>query len=275
MFSYISNKITNTLVKLTTFVIKNGANTPSKIAIIMDGNRRYAEKNHIKRIQGHEDGMKSLLNIVKWSLIYNVKELTVFAFSVDNFNRSKNEVNDLFDLFRNNFNKFCNSNHAEEMGMRICIYGNWSFFPEDMQKIFSQIEEKTKNYNKIKLNVCVGYNTNEELYHVRTNVDMNKCSNIKDCIKEFESKLYGGYNCNPDLLIRTSGECRLSNFMLYQCRFSRLIFIDKYWPELTFYDFVKILIMYNLYYNNHMSNLKKLEKDYDYPILDKEENNEI
>ena len=93
---------------------------------------------------------------------------------------------------------------------------------------------------------------------------------VSDLRKELESHLYGGYNCNPDLLIRTSGETRLSNYLLYQTRFSVIIFIDKYWPEMTFFDFFKILIRYNYNYTNHRSKIKQLEKENCFSILEKD-----
>ena len=91
--------------------------------------------------------------------------------------------------------------------------------------------------------------------------------NAENLKNEFESKLYGGYNCNPDLLIRTSGETRLSNYLLYQCRFSIIIFIDKFWPELSFYDYFKILLKYSYNYPSHREKLKRLEKENNFEIL--------
>ena len=135
-------------------------------------------------------------------------------------------------------------------------------FDEDIKKIFKEIEEKTKNSNKIKLNVCIGYNSTEEIYQAALKCDKNK-ENFK---KEFESNLYGGYNCNPELLIRTSGETRLSNYLLYQCRFALILFVEKKWPELTMFDYFKILLRYNYNYYDHKAKLKQLEKENNYII---------
>ena len=247
-------------------ILINGGNIPKKIAIIMDGNRRYAEKKHIKKIQGHTDGMKALLNIIQWCINFKVEEVTAFAFSVDNFNRAKEEVDNLLQLFKENFQKFSKSKEAHSLGIKICVYGNWSFFDQEIQHIFHEIEETTKENSKIKLNVCIGYNSTEEMYRARKESN----DKVSDLRKELESHLYGGYNCNPDLLIRTSGETRLSNYLLYQTRFSVIIFIDKYWPEMTFFDFFKILIRYNYNYTNHRSKIKQLEKENCFSILEKD-----
>ena len=262
MFSYLSSKINDYWAGMLISLLKNGTNLPKRIAIIMDGNRRYAKMKNVKEIQGHKDGMETLLNLLKWSISLNIEELTVFAFSIDNFKRSEEEVNNLMTLFKDNFYKFGNNKEALKAGIKICIYGKKDLFDEEMQNIFKEIEEKTKNGNKIKLNVCIGYDSTEEVYQATL-----KCNkNANDLRKEFESHLYGGYNCNPELLIRTSGETRLSNYLLYQCRFSLIIFVEKKWPELTLFDYFWILLKYNYNYNDHKTKLKQLEKDNNYII---------
>ena len=262
MFSYLSSKLNEFWGNVLLSILKNGANLPKRIGIIMDGNRRYAKMKHIKEIQGHTDGMETLLNVIKWSISLSIAELTVFAFSIDNFNRSEEEINNLMNLFKENFYKFANNKEALNSGIKICIYGKKDLFDSEIQNIFRDIEEKTKNGNKIKLNVCIGYDSTEEVYQATL-----KCNkNTNNSRKEFESHLYGGYNCNPDLLIRTSGETRLSNYLLYQCRFSLILFVEKKWPELTFFDYFLILLKYNYNYYDHKSKLKQLEKDNDYSI---------
>ena len=139
MFGIISNYFDSFLTNALETILINGCNIPKSIGIIMDGNRRYANKNHIKKIQGHTDGMKALLNIINWSIKLKVEELTVFAFSVDNFNRSQEEVDALLNLFKENFAKFSDSKEAKVLGIKICIYGNKKFFSEEIQEIFSKI----------------------------------------------------------------------------------------------------------------------------------------
>ena len=238
-------------------ILKNGANIPKRIGIIMDGNRRYARSKHFKDIEGHKDGAKTLINLIQWSIDLNIEELTVFAFSIDNFTRKEEEINNLKNLFKESFEKFGNNKEALNSGVKICIYGNINLFDDEIKKIFREIEQKTKNANKIKLNVCIGYNSTEEIYQANIKCDKGK-DNLR---KEFESHLYGGYNCNPELLIRTSGEIRLSNYLLYQCRFALILFVEKKWPELTMFDYFLILLRYNYNYYDHKAKLKQLEKD--------------
>ena len=262
MLSFLSSKINDYWNSILISVLKNGANLPKRIGIIMDGNRRYAKVRNLKEIQGHTDGMQTLLNLLKWSISLNIEELTVFAFSIDNFKRSEEEVNNLMSLFKDKFYKYGNNKEALKTGIKICIYGKRDLFDDETQNIFKDIEEKTKNGNTIKLNVCIGYDSTEEIYQAASKSDKN----AKILREEFESHLYGGYNCSPDLLIRTSGEIRLSNYLLYQCRFSLILFVDKKWPELSFFDYFMILLRYNYNYNDHKSKLKQLEKDNNFLI---------
>ena len=221
--SSVFSKINSYWCSALLSILKNGANIPKRIGIIMDGNRRYARSKHFKDIEGHKDGAKTLINLIQWSIDLNIEELTVFAFSIDNFTRKEEEINNLKNLFKESFEKFGNNKEALNSGVKICIYGNINLFDEEIKKIFREIEQKTKNANKIKLNVCIGYNSTEEIYQANIKCDKGK-DNLR---KEFESHLYGGYNCNPELLIRTSGEIRLSNYLLYQCRFALILFVEK------------------------------------------------
>lgn len=256
VFGYLTSKLSQIYNNILISILKNGVKIPKRIGIIMDGNRRYAKKNHLKCIQGHYDGMITLKNILQWSIDLEIEELTVYAFAIDNFKRSEEEVNDLFKLFKENFYKYGNSKEAIESGVRMCIYGKKDLFDQECNNIFKDIEEKTKNGKKIKLNICIGYNSTEEIYQASCKCDKN----AENPRKELESHLYGGYNCNLELLIRTSGEIRLSNYMLYQSRFALILFVDKKWPELNLYDYFKILLRYNYNYNNHKSQLKLLEE---------------
>ena len=261
-FSSIFSKINEYWCSTLLSILRNGANIPKRIGIIMDGNRRYARSRHLEDIEGHKDGVRTLINLLNWSISLNIQELTVFAFSIDNFNRKEEEINNLKNLFKESFEKFGNDKEALNSGIKICIYGNLDLFDEDIRKIFKEIEEKTKKGEKIKLNVCIGYNSTEEIYQAALKSDKNE-ENFR---KEFESHLYGGYNCNPELLIRTSGETRLSNYLLYQSRFSLIIFVEKKWPELTMFDYFMILLKYNYNYSDHKAKLKQLEKDNNYII---------
>lgn len=266
MNQFLSAIIQKALVGLLT---KGGA-VPQTIGIIMDGNRRYAQKKNIKKIVGHTEGMNTLISLMKWAIDFGLKEVTVFAFSIDNFNRAKEEIDGITGIFKEFFYKHFNDPDINNQGIKICIYGNWSFFDNELQGIFRDIEEKTKDNNLIKLNVCIGYNSTEEVSRANNQIAkiiIDNYKEMKNPLALFESFLYGGYNLKPDLIIRTSGETRLSNFLLYQSRFSMIIFVKKYWPEFSFYDFFCILIRYNYNYTAHINYLKELEEKHSFPIL--------
>jgi ditrans,polycis-polyprenyl diphosphate synthase len=266
MLNSFSAKIASMFKSLVSSVFKIGGHIPKSVAIIMDGNRRYAQKKKVEKIKGHEDGLNKLLQVLSWCIDLEVKELTVFAFSIDNFNRPKEEVDALMFLAREKFAKLSEKNEIlTKYGVKVEFYGNLSYLDEEMQSIFNKMEEDTAINNVIKMNVCFPYNSSEEINNARNkiNLETNIGSNIRE---EFEKCLYGGYNCSPDILIRTSGESRLSNFLLYQCRFSILYFVEKLWPDFSYGDFLKIILSYNINYTTHRRNILTLEKDNNYQI---------
>jgi ditrans,polycis-polyprenyl diphosphate synthase len=269
MLKYIGNKIDNMLKSTVSSIFTIGSHIPKSIAIIMDGNRRYAQKKKVEKIKGHEDGLSKLLQVLLWCIDFEVKELTVFAFSIDNFNRSKEEVESLMKLTKEKFAKLSEQGeYLSKYGVKVCFYGNLSFLDEDIRNCLLKMERDTELNTNIKLNVCFPYNSTEEIYQ---SVDKINTYDIEDSDasvyrEQLESNLYGGYNLNPEILIRTSGEIRLSNFLLYQTRFSILFFIDKFWPDFTYLDFLSILIRYNLNYNSHMKKIKELEEKNNFMI---------
>lgn len=261
----------------------------------MDGNRRYALKNKVDKIRGHEDGLKKLIEVVDWSLYFEVREVTAYAFSIDNFNRSKEEFDNLIKLAKERFTFLTEKGeYFDQKNIRVCFYGNLDILNDkELVNKFRKMEKETEKNKNLKLNICFSYNSTEETYHSIGKINdeiMNKNFDFKinnvdrltnqtkiinnhddkqqivpnfitNYTEEFENNLYGGYNCKPDVVIRTSGEIRLSNFLLYQTRHSLIFFTDKYWPEITFYDYIKILLQYNLCYKQHNKKLILLEKN--------------
>lgn len=123
-------------------------------------------------------------------------------------------------------------------------------------------------FNSLKLNICFAYNSTEEIFRVKNNIKREKEDNETIIgIEEFEKYLYGGYNCQPDILIRTSGENRLSNFLLYQCRFSLIFFEKEFWPSYQLKDFLKLLIRYNFQIKEHKKNLQRLSIQSNFKII--------
>lgn len=228
-------------------------NIPKSVSVIMDGNRRFAKKKKIEKIKGHSSGSDKLIEFTDWCLRLKVKELTVFAFAIDNFNRSKEEIDGLMNIFRDKFKITSekddeNDNYFIKNGIKINIIGNRSMLESDIIEMINELEQKTSKNSSMILNICVAYNFSEEKSHVLEGVHkeieeklIGKDEIDKDFQLIFERNLYLNRNIKPDILIRTSGEVRLSNFLLYQIRFSQIYFIEKTWPELCFSDFIKVI----------------------------------
>lgn len=212
---------------------------PSHIAIVLDGNRRYARKMGLEPLKGHEAGAEKVRELLKWCQEFGVKELTLYTFSTENFKRSKVEVNFLMNLLKREFNRLKDSKEIHENKVRINVIGNPSLFSKDVQQIFKEIMEKTKDYDDYKLNVALGYGSREEITEAVKKIAEKAVKGeikIEDINEELISQnLY--LKNEPDLLIRPGGEIRISNFLLWQLSYAEFIFLNKLLPELTKEDF--------------------------------------
>ena len=252
---YIKNSIYNGFRNIGSYIMKNSY-MPKSVAVIMDGNRRFAKNKNIQKIKGHEQGLTTLLQFCEWCVKLDIKELIAYAFSIDNFNRSEEEVTGIKNLIRLKFKKLYEEKEFfQKLNIKVQIIGRVDYFDQDIVDIFKDVEEKTSKNTSLILKICIAYNSTEEVNRALTNFDFSK--NI-DPQEEFEKNLYT--NTFPDILIRTSGETRLSNFLLYQTRFSKLYFINKNWPEVTFYDLFKIILYYNIDFSDHSKKIKILEE---------------
>ena len=205
----------------------------------MDGNRRYGKAKYGSITKGHWDGSKTLLDFSKWCLAEGVKIITVYAFSTENWNRSASEVSVLMGIFC----KYC---EALERGIRIKVLSTETEkIPSDVAAGIQRMVEDTKHCDNLTLNICLSYGSKGEILNACKAIahDVNngviKPSEITN--STFESKLLTGGCPDPDLIIRTSGEFRLSNFMLWQLAYSEMFFLDKQWPELTKGDLINVL----------------------------------
>ncbi|MEM2131139.1 MAG: polyprenyl diphosphate synthase [Candidatus Woesearchaeota archaeon] len=220
---------------------------PKHIGIIMDGNRRFAKKLMLKPWKGHEWGEKKLEKVLKWAEQFKIKELTLYTFSIQNFNRPKKEFNYLMKLFEKSFKKLNNEKKTNEKKIRINFIGRLYMFPLKIQKIMNEIMEKTKKNNKYILNFAMAYGGKEEIIDatIRIAEKIKKGElEIKDINEElFKKNLL--LSSEPDLIIRTGGEKRLSNFLSFQSAYTEFIFLDKMWPEFEKKDFVYCLKEYN------------------------------
>ena len=219
---------------------------PNHIAVIMDGNGRWGINKGLTRSHGHNKGVDVLKNIIKFSKKLGVKVLTVYAFSTENWTRPIEEVNYLLNLFERVLEK--EINELKEELIRIKFIGDLSPFSENLKKKFIEAENITQHNDKFTLNVCTNYGGRQELVKVAKELVSKSISGeIKpDQINEemFQSLLLTSDFQDPDLLIRTSGEKRLSNFLLWQLAYSEIYITDVLWPEFDEKEFLKAIIDY-------------------------------
>jgi len=220
---------------------KKKISPPNHIAIIMDGNRRWAKKNKISKSLGHYEGAKNLRKIVEECLKINLKFLTVYAFSTENWSRSEEEVNDLMSLL----NKFLSdeSKLFNEKKIKLNILGDISRFPSDIQDKVTSLSNETKNNNSLTLNIALNYSSRDEIINAVNRIINDKNQSISKEV--FIKYLYTADIPDPDLIIRTSGEYRLSNFLLWQAAYSELYFTKKLWPEFDVKELSNALIEYS------------------------------
>ncbi|MBS3132766.1 di-trans,poly-cis-decaprenylcistransferase [Candidatus Woesearchaeota archaeon] len=221
--------------------------TPKHIAIILDGNRRFAKRLMAKPWEGHEFGAKKVETLLKWCYELGVKELTLYAFSIENFNRPKKEFDYLMNLFRESFKKVGNNKEIHEKKVRINVLGRIDLFPADVAKSMWEIMEKTKKYSNIVVNFCMAYGGRQEITDAarRMFADIERGGIKADDINEETFKKYLYTADEPDLIIRTGGEKRLSGFLLYQSSYSELVFVEKMWPEFEKKDLLECISEFN------------------------------
>jgi undecaprenyl diphosphate synthase len=212
---------------------------PYHLGIIMDGNRRWAKEKGLPLLEGHRKGFEKFKEAAKWCKKKGVKILTVFAFSTENWKRSKQEIKYLMNLLRLALSKKEVENLNKE-GARLQIIGQKERFPKEIQKLISEAEEKTKNNKEVILNLTLSYGGRAEILEAVKNIVRKKISPEKIDEKLFGENLWIKGVPDPDLIIRTSGEQRLSGFLIWQAAYSELYFHEKYWPEFSEKDLDQI-----------------------------------
>jgi|SRR3989344_503360 len=215
---------------------------PCHVGVVLDGNRRFARRLMLKTFKGHEWGAKKVEKLFDWAREIGVEELTLYAFSVENFNRPKNEFNYLMNLFRKEFKEFKSDSRLEFT--KVNFIGRTWMFPKNIQNLMHEIMNKTKTNKKFILNFAMAYGGRAEIIDavnkIVNDVKKNKLGKINE--KIFSKNLY--INSEPDLVIRTSGEFRTSGFLLWQGAYAEWYFSKKYWPEFTKKDFMKAIASY-------------------------------
>lgn len=206
------------------------------VAIIMDGNGRWALQKGKSRNYGHQCGLRAIEKIVDYSIKKKISYLTLFTFSSENWKRPKKEVNFLFKLLENYFKK--NLLKVIRNGIKVKIIGNKSRLATNLRKIIKIAENKTRKNKKISVQLALNYGSKQEIINSMKIVNKKK---QKITIKNFEKNLYTSGFPDPDILIRTGDQRRLSNFLLWQIAYAEIFFVKKMWPDFNNNDFQKIL----------------------------------
>lgn len=222
-------------------------NVPQHIAIIMDGNRRWAKKRNLPVKLGHKQGAETLKKIVRYANKIGVKYVTVYAFSTENWKRSEEEVNALMGLLENYLDMF--AKEADTENIVIKVLGNLSQLSESLQESIEKTVKRTENNTGIIFNIGLNYGGRDEIVHAVKEISQQIKNGDIDCSdinEELISKhLYTKNIPDPDLLIRTSGEIRLSNFLPWQLVYSEFLFLDKLWPDFDCEDLDYAIEVYN------------------------------
>ena len=222
---------------------------PKHVAIIMDGNRRFAKlQGNINVLKGHELGVDTLENVLDWSIELGIEIITAYAFSTENFKRPKNEVDGLMKLFVINFKRLVSHEKIHKNEVKVKVVGRTELLPDEVKEAIKEAEEATKNYNKRFFNLAIGYDGRLEIIDsfkkIINDVQEGKIT-VDDVDEDLVSKnLYTEGIDDPNLIIRTSGEERLSGFLLWQSSYSELYFCETLWPELRKVDFLRAIRSY-------------------------------
>ncbi|HZQ00579.1 MAG TPA: isoprenyl transferase [Reyranella sp.] len=206
---------------------------PHHVAIIMDGNGRWAKARGLPRVAGHRRGADAVRRVIRGAAELNIPVLTLFAFSTENWTRPADEVSDLMGLLRHYLR-----NELEELrknGARLRVIGDRERLAKDIQSDIADAEARTRVNTRIDVNICINYGARDEILRATRNLARKVAAGelkIDEIGEErFESELLTAGVRDPDLVIRTSGEQRISNFLLWQCAYAELVFIDTLWPD--------------------------------------------
>ncbi len=213
---------------------------PKHIAIIMDGNGRWAKKRLMPRSFGHRQGMERMIGLMERSFDLGVSYVTVYALSTENLRRPQEELEGLFDLIRNHFEK--NMRRLCERGVRLRVIGDMSLLPTDVQEILRKAEKDSEKYEGKCVNIALCYGSRSEIVRA-ANLAVEKGEKVTE--ETFSSLMYTEGQPDPDLMIRTGKEVRLSNFLLWQSAYAELYFSDKMFPEFSDKELEKAILWFS------------------------------
>lgn len=213
---------------------------PNHIGIILDGNRRWAKERGLPSMVGHAKGAEKLEEVFQWMVDLKIREISLFCFSVQNFDRSEEEKKYLFDLFRKEVKRLLTDKRVHDNKVKIRFAGRLWMLPKDLQDLAVQVMEKTKTHEKYIVNFAMAYGGKEEIVDAA-----NKLVSEKKEITEKTLQENFWVPENMDMVIRTSGEFRTSNFFIWQAAYAELFFIQKYWPDFEKEDLVNCISDFN------------------------------
>ena len=212
------------------------------VAIIMDGNRRWAKAHNLPSPAGHKKGVDSLRTITRACDDFGIKYLTVYAFSTENWNRKKEEVDFLMDLVAVTLKNELDDMHKE--GVKISFIGDTSKLSDKLQEVILNAQEKTKNNEGVNLQIALNYGARDEITNAVKQI-ISEGLKAEDITKDIISRhLYTSNIPDPDILIRTGGEKRISNYLLWQIAYSEIIVVDEFWPDFDKTSFERCLDEY-------------------------------
>ena len=222
---------------------------PKHVAIIMDGNRRYSKlQGNIDVVKGHEIGVDTLEKVLDWSIELGIEIITVYAFSTENFNRPQHEVEGLMNLFVTNFKRLVDHEKIHKNKVKVKVVGRTDLIPQSVREAIKEAEDATKQYDKRLFNIAIGYDGRLEIIDsIKKIIEQVQSGEITiDDVDEdlVSQNLYTEGLADPNLIIRTSGEERLSGFLLWQSSYSELYFCETLWPELRKVDFIRAIRSY-------------------------------
>ena len=224
--------------------------TPDHVAVIMDGNRRYARKQGEEATEGHREGAETTEEILNWCRQLGIDELTLYTFSTENFNRSEHEREALFDLLVSKLTEFADSERVHDAGVRIRAIGEVDRLPERVREAVDYAERRTRGYDEFYLNIALAYGGRAELLGAARDIASDVAAGDLDpetvTTETIEDRLYEGPTRDVDLIIRTGGDERTSNFLPWHANGNEaaVYFCAPYWPEFRKIDFLRAIRTY-------------------------------
>ncbi|MHA7646638.1 polyprenyl diphosphate synthase [Nitrosopumilus sp. S4] len=226
--------------------IRNG-DIPNHVALILDGNRRWAKRHLTIPKTGHWKGADAVENLLDWCEEFDIKIITLYALSAENLDRNDEELDYLYDLIHQRLEKLYNDPRIHRNKMRVKAIGRIELLPDHIKEILSKLDDATKNYDNHFLNIALAYGGQYELVDAVKKIGekiKDGSLDVKDINKkEIESNLYTSHlpQSSPDMILRTSGEKRLSGFLMWQSVYSELVFMDIFWPEFRKIDLMRAI----------------------------------